>query len=44
MRAENGRSIPNANNINNLKKVWPWEHTQIDKYRHYTGPVPYGFE
>jgi hypothetical protein len=24
----------------NLDEVWPWEHSQIDPYRHYNGPTP----
>jgi hypothetical protein len=35
-----GRNIPNANNINNLKAVWPWEHADIDPFRYYNGLRP----
>ena len=36
----NGRNIPDPHNINNLKEVWPWEHAEIDPFRHYNGPRP----
>ena len=36
----NGRNVPNANNIDNLMPVWPWEHAEIDPHRYYTGPRP----
>ncbi len=36
----NGRNIDNPHNIDNLLEVWPWEHAEIDQYRHYTGPRP----
>lgn len=36
----NGREIANPHNISNLKPVWPWEHADIDLFRHYTGPRP----
>jgi RHS repeat-associated protein len=36
----NGRNIMNPNNINNLMKVWPWQHAEIDKFRFYNGPRP----
>jgi RHS repeat-associated protein len=36
----NGRNISNPNNINNLMKVWPWDHELIDLHRFYTGPRP----
>ncbi len=26
----------------NLQEVWPWEHTDIDPFRHYNGPRPGG--
>jgi len=35
-----GRNIPDPHNIKNLREVWPWEHSQIDRYRHYRGPIP----
>ena len=35
-----GRKIKNPHNINNIKEVWPWEHSDIDPYRHYTGHRP----
>jgi len=35
-----GRKIDNPHNINNLKEVWPWEHEDIDPFRHYNGPRP----
>lgn len=35
-----GRETVNANHISNLRKVWPCEYDVIDKFRHYTGPVP----
>jgi len=35
-----GRNILNANNINNLKPVWPWEHADIDPFRYYNGSRP----
>ncbi len=38
----NGRDIPNPHNIDNLQKVWPWEHDAIDIFRHYVGPRPKG--
>ena len=37
-----GRAITNPHNIENLQEVWPWEHDEIDPYRHYTGPRPKG--
>ena len=30
-----GRNIPDAHNINNLLPVMPWEHSKIDKHRHF---------
>jgi len=36
----NGRNIPDPHNINNLQEVWPWEHDDIDPFRHYKGPRP----
>ena len=24
----------------NLREVWPWEHADIDPFRHYNGPRP----
>lgn len=36
----NGRNIPDPHNINNLQEVWPWEHADIDPFRHYKGPRP----
>jgi hypothetical protein len=36
----NGRTGPDPHNVNNLIEVWPWEHSAIDPYRHYTGPKP----
>ena len=36
----NGRRIVDPHNINNLKEVWPWKHSDIDPYRHYQGPRP----
>lgn len=24
----------------NLQPLWPWEHAEVDPYRHYNGPVP----
>lgn len=38
----NGRNIPNPHNQENLLEVWPWEHAEIDPYRHYTGLRPGG--
>ena len=38
----NGRNIENPHSIDNLQKVWPWQHDKIDPYRHYTGPRPKG--
>ncbi|MBM4164970.1 MAG: RHS repeat-associated core domain-containing protein [Lentisphaerae bacterium] len=35
-----GRKIPNPHAPANLKEVWPWEHADIDPYRHYNGPRP----
>ena len=35
-----GRNIPNANSPENLLKVWPWEHAEIDNNRYYTGVRP----
>ena len=37
-----GRDITNPHNIENIQEVWPWEHDEIDPYRHYTGPRPKG--
>lgn len=34
----NGRDIENPHSIDNLMQVWPWEHADIDPYRHYNGP------
>ena len=28
------------NTPDNLQEVWPWEHADIDPYRHYNGPRP----
>ena len=39
---KNGRNIPNANSDENLEKLWPWEHSDKDPYRHYSGPRPGG--
>ena len=39
---KNGRNIPNPHAQDNLQQVWPWEHAEIDPYRHYTGPTPGG--
>ena len=36
----NGRKIKDPHNKNNLLQVWPWEHADIDPYRHYNGPRP----
>jgi gas vesicle protein len=36
----NGRGGPDAHNINNLQEVWPWEHAEIDPYRHYNASQP----
>ena len=36
----NGRNIPNPHSQDNLLPVWPWEHADIDSYRHYTGERP----
>ena len=36
----NGRNIPNPNAANNLQKVWPWQHAEIDPHRYYNGPRP----
>ena len=38
----NGRNIENPHNQQNLMQVWPWEHTDTDPYRFYTGPRPGG--
>ena len=38
----NGRNIENPHSIDNLQKVWPWQHDEIDPYRHYNGPRPEG--
>ena len=35
-----GRNIENPHNVDNLMQVWPWEHADIDPYRHYTGLRP----
>jgi hypothetical protein len=35
-----GRNIPDAHNMDNLQEVWPWEHSDIDPFRYYTGPRP----
>ena len=37
LRREGGPNYPS-----NLKEVWPWEHEDIDPYRHYNGPRPGG--
>ncbi len=29
-----------SNAASNLQEVWPWEHAEIDPYRHYNGPRP----
>ncbi|MBO6119574.1 MAG: hypothetical protein J6P02_03845 [Lachnospiraceae bacterium] len=34
----NGRNIPNPHNIENLEKLWPWEHAAKDPYRYWTAP------
>jgi hypothetical protein len=34
-RRDGGSNAPD-----NLQEVWPWEHEQIDPYRHYDGPRP----
>lgn len=39
---KNGRNIPNPHAQDNLQQVWPWEHAEIDSYRHYSGPIPGG--
>ena len=36
----NGRDGVDPHNIENLKEVWPWEHSDIDPFRHYTGTRP----
>ena len=36
----NRRNIPDPHNITNLQEVWPWEHDDIDPFRHYRGPRP----
>jgi hypothetical protein len=36
-RREGGGHTPD-----NLEEVWPWEHEEIDPFRHYKGPRPSG--
>ena len=35
-----GRNIPNPHAENNLMRLWPSEHAQIDPHTFYTGPIP----
>jgi hypothetical protein len=35
-----GQAILDPHNVNNLVRVWPWEHEAIDPFRHYNGPRP----
>jgi RHS repeat-associated protein len=37
---KHGRRISDPHNINNLRESWPWEHDDIDPFRHYKGPQP----
>jgi RHS repeat-associated protein len=29
-----------GHSLDNLEPLWPWEHSDVDPYRHYTGPRP----
>jgi hypothetical protein len=36
-----GKNVPNPHRADNLLRVWPWEHAEIDPYRYYNGPRPF---
>jgi RHS repeat-associated protein len=35
-----GQAIPDPHKLDNLVRVWPWEHEAIDPFRHYNGLRP----
>ncbi|WP_425478124.1 HNH endonuclease [Mizugakiibacter sediminis] len=36
------RSQGGTHDPSNLQEAWPWEHSAIDPFRHYNGPMPSG--